>query len=246
MCELAKHHRASFPKSKYKPSIPFTLIHSDLWGPSRIPNKTHKKWFITFIDDHTRMCWVYLLTDKTEVRSVFMNFHSRIQTQFHTKIQILRTDNGTEYFNHSLSTYLQENGIIHQSSCVDTPQQNRVAERKNGNILEVARALPFTSHMPSQFWGDSILIATYLINRMPSRFLSFITPLQKFHEFFPHSRLDAHLPLCVFGPLCLSTLTDLSGTNLIPERLNVSFLATLPLKKATNAVTQYHRSYMLA
>ena len=124
VCELAKHHRTSFPKSKYKPSIPFTLIHSDLWGPSRTPNRTHKKWFITFIDDHTRLCWVYLLTDKTEVRLVFMHFHSMIQTQFHTNIQILRIDNGTEYFNHSLSTYLQENGIIHQSSCVDTPQQN--------------------------------------------------------------------------------------------------------------------------
>ena len=102
-----------------------------------------------------------------------MNFHSIIQTQFHTKIQILRTDNGTEYFNHSLSTYLQENGIIHQSSCVDTPQQNGVAERKNRHILEVARALLFSSHMPTQFWGDSILTATYLINRMPSRVLSF-------------------------------------------------------------------------
>ncbi|KAJ9687202.1 hypothetical protein PVL29_015881 [Vitis rotundifolia] len=56
VCELAKHHQASFPKSKYKPSIPFTLIHSDLWGPSRTPNRTHKKWFITFINDHTRLC----------------------------------------------------------------------------------------------------------------------------------------------------------------------------------------------
>ncbi|KAJ9693662.1 hypothetical protein PVL29_009559 [Vitis rotundifolia] len=56
VCELAKHHRASFLKSKYKPSIPFTLIHSDLWGPSRTPNRNHKKWFITFIDDHTRLC----------------------------------------------------------------------------------------------------------------------------------------------------------------------------------------------
>ena len=108
VCELAKHHHASFPKSKYKSPIPFTLIHNDLWGPSRTPNRTHKKWFITFIDDHTRPCWVYLLTDKTKIRSVFMNFHSMIQNQFHTKIQILRTDNGTEYFNHSLSTYLQK------------------------------------------------------------------------------------------------------------------------------------------
>ncbi|KAJ9672956.1 hypothetical protein PVL29_026285 [Vitis rotundifolia] len=101
VCELAKHHQASFPKSKYKPSISFTLIHSDLWGSSCTPNRTHKKWFITFIDDHARLCWVYLLTDKTKVQSIFMNFHSMIQTQFHTKIQILCTDNGTEYFNHS-------------------------------------------------------------------------------------------------------------------------------------------------
>ena len=93
-----------------------------------------------------------------------MNFHSMIKTQFHTKIQILHTDNGIEYFNHSLSTYLQENGIIHQSSYVDTSQQNGVAKRKNRHILEVARVLLFTSHMPSQFWGDSILTATYLIN----------------------------------------------------------------------------------
>ena len=106
MCELAKHRKTSFPKSKYKPTKPFTVIHSDVWGPSRIPNRTHTKWFVTFIDDHTRTCWVYLLKDKSEVRSVFINFYVMIQTQFHTKIQILRTDNGTEYFNHTLGLFL--------------------------------------------------------------------------------------------------------------------------------------------
>jgi len=101
-------------------------------------------------------------------------------TQFHTKIQILRIDNGTEYFNHSLGPYLQNKGIIHQSSCVRTPQQNGIAEWKNRHILEVARALLFTSHMKNNFWGDAILTSAFLINRMPSRILSFATPLQKF------------------------------------------------------------------
>eukprot|EP00261_Vitis_vinifera_P034034 XP_019075277.1 PREDICTED: uncharacterized protein LOC100267868 isoform X5 [Vitis vinifera] len=199
VCELAKHHRASFPKSKYKPSIPFTLIHSDLWGPSRTPNRTHKKWFITFIDDHTRLCWVYLLTDKTEVRSVFLNFHSMIQTQFQTKIQILRTDNGTEYFNHSLSTYLEENGIIHQSSCVNTPQQNGVAERKNRHILEVARALLFTSHMPSQFWGDS---KSFFLIRDLVHIFHFVS----------------------LGPLCLSTPLGPKRNKFDPRALKCVFL----------------------
>ncbi|KAA3484774.1 retrovirus-related Pol polyprotein from transposon TNT 1-94 [Gossypium australe] len=47
-------------------------------------------------------------------------------------------------------------GIIHQSSCTRTPQQNGVAERKNRHLLEVARSLKFQSHMPSKFWGECV------------------------------------------------------------------------------------------
>ena len=66
VCELAKHHRSSYPRAPYIPTKPFTTIHSDLWGPSRNPNRTKSRGFITFIDDHTRLCWVYLLKDKSE------------------------------------------------------------------------------------------------------------------------------------------------------------------------------------
>lgn len=52
-CEIAKHHRLPFPCTPYRASHPFKIIHSDLWGPSRITNRTNSKWFITFIDDHT-------------------------------------------------------------------------------------------------------------------------------------------------------------------------------------------------
>ena len=135
---------------------------------------------------------------------------------------------------------------MYQSSCIDTPQQNGVAERKNRHILEVARALLFTSHMPSQFWGDSILTATYLINQMPSRFYLLSHSSRNSKSFFLILDSIHIFHFVSLGQLCLSTLTDLSRTNLIPERLNVSFLATLPHKRATNVVTQYHRSYMLA
>ena len=52
-CQIAKHQRSVFPSQPYKSSKPFALIHSDIWGSSRVPNVTEKKWFITFIDDHT-------------------------------------------------------------------------------------------------------------------------------------------------------------------------------------------------
>ena len=63
-----------------------------------------------------------------------------IRTQFDNKIKNLWSDNGKEYDNSGLSPYLASNGIIHQSSCVDTLQQNGVAERKNHHLLDVARS----------------------------------------------------------------------------------------------------------
>ena len=137
ICQLSKHHRTVFPSHNYKASHPFYLIHSDIWGPSHVTNYSGTRWFITFIDDHTRLCWVYLLKDRSEATRVFQNFHAMVQTQFHTQIKILRTNNGTEYFNSILKTFLFDNGIIHQSTCVNTPQQNGIVERKNRHLLEV-------------------------------------------------------------------------------------------------------------
>ncbi|RVW66876.1 Retrovirus-related Pol polyprotein from transposon TNT 1-94 [Vitis vinifera] len=78
--------------------------------------------------------------------------------------------------------------------------------------------------MPTQFWGDSILTATYLINRMPSRVLSFVTPLQKFQEFFPHSRLNAHLSLRVFGSTVFVHIHGPKRNKFDPRALKCVFL----------------------
>ena len=71
------------------------------------------RWFIIFIDDHTRVCWIYLLKEKSNAKKVFKIFHAMIKTQFQTQIQVIPTDNRKEYFNFILGDYLLENGIIH-------------------------------------------------------------------------------------------------------------------------------------
>ncbi|KZV53482.1 hypothetical protein F511_14848 [Dorcoceras hygrometricum] len=123
ICQFAKHHRSSFPAHSYHASKPFALIHSDVWGPFKTATLSNKRWFITFIDDHTRLCWVYILTDKSEAERTFKNFCTMVETQFHEKIQVLRSDNGKEYFNQILRKFFQEKGIVHHSSCTNSPNR---------------------------------------------------------------------------------------------------------------------------
>ncbi|CAI8591410.1 unnamed protein product, partial [Vicia faba] len=79
-----------------------------------------------------------LLKEKSEVGQIIQNFCKLVQTRFNTQIQVFRTDNGIEFFNKIVGNFFLENGIVHQSSCVNSPQQNGIAQRKNGHLLEVA------------------------------------------------------------------------------------------------------------
>ena len=80
VCELAKHQRSVFRAHPDKKSAPFTFIHSDIWCPSRVPNLSNTRWFISFIDDRSRLCWIYLMKGKSETFSTFKQFHLMVQT----------------------------------------------------------------------------------------------------------------------------------------------------------------------
>ena len=68
-------------------------------------------------------------------------------------------------------SFMLQNDIFHHTSCVDTPSQNEVVERKNKDLLEIARALLFQMHVPKHFWTDVVSTTCFLINWMPSSFL---------------------------------------------------------------------------
>ncbi|KAL3516705.1 hypothetical protein ACH5RR_023607 [Cinchona calisaya] len=186
ICELAKQTRVSFPISYKRSSQPFQSIHSDIWGPSTIPNVSGSRWFVSLIDDCTRVTWLFLLKQKSDVGIVIPNFYSMVQNQFRVKIKSFRTDNARDYFNHILSSYFQSQGIMHEPSCVNTPQQNGVVERKNGHLLNTTRALLFQENIPKSYWGEAVPNATYMINRLPSRALDNKSPKELLNSFYPH------------------------------------------------------------
>ncbi|KAJ9697399.1 hypothetical protein PVL29_009289 [Vitis rotundifolia] len=120
ICELAKSHHASFPLILNKSPSPFMVMHSDVWGPSKVPTLSGSRWFVTFIDDCTRMTWLCLMKTKDEVNLLFKKFHKMIETQYNAKVRVLRSDNGGEYQSSDLQKYLEEHGIIHHT-CSNTP-----------------------------------------------------------------------------------------------------------------------------
>ena len=103
--------------------------------------------------------------------SIFKPFFTGIKTQLNALLHIFRSDNACEYFYTSLSQFFDYHGIIHQSSCPYTSQQNSVAKRKMRHLLEVTRTLKFHMRVPKSYWSDAVLTACHLINRMPSTVL---------------------------------------------------------------------------
>ena len=198
---------------------------------------------LSFIDDHNMITWVYLIKEKSEVGIIFKNFHSMIQTQFQAKVKIFRSDNAKEFFNSNLGNYFVSQGIIQQSSCADTPQQNGITERKNRHLLEVARSLMFTMNVPKCYWGEAVLTATYLINRMPSRSLKFQTPHQVLSQSFPSIRIMTTLPMKIFGCSVFVHVHQQYRNKLDPKSLKCIFIGYSPTQKGYKCYSPAQKRY---
>ncbi|GJT45695.1 putative RNA-directed DNA polymerase [Tanacetum coccineum] len=115
ICPIAKQTALPFPSSSSYANALFELIHADTWGPYKHLTLNNYKYFLTLVDDYSRTTWTFLIPTKNHVTSTLKNFYSYVTTQFHTAIKVLRSDNGTEFTNNSLTTFLQNKGITHKT-----------------------------------------------------------------------------------------------------------------------------------
>ena len=110
---------------------PLELVHSDLCEMNGILTKGGKRYFITFIDDSTRFCYVYLLKTKDEALHYFKTYKAEVENQLERKIKHLRSDRGREYFLNDFDEFCVEHSIIHERTLSFSPQSNGITERKN-------------------------------------------------------------------------------------------------------------------
>ncbi|KAL0303695.1 UNVERIFIED_CONTAM: Retrovirus-related Pol polyprotein from transposon RE2 [Sesamum radiatum] len=202
ICPLAKQHRLPFPLSNSQTVKPFDLIHVDIWCPYRQASLSNSRFFVTIVDDYSRGTWIFLMRHKSQVVTFLKNFFSSVHTQFASSVKNIRTDNGLEFLSHECQALFTSLGIHHQKSCPHSPQQNGVVERRHKQLLEIARSLLFQSHLPTTYWGEALLAATYLLNRLPSSVLSWKAPYELLHNKPP-----SYDHLRVFGCLCFATVT---------------------------------------
>ena len=237
-CHLAKQKRLPFPKEGSRSTSVFDMVHMDVWGS--FPHATHgdKRYFLTIVDDYSRFTWIFLLTLKSDCYSSFVNFYHMIDTQFGHKIRKIRSDNGGEFTSTNFQSFLQLKGIIHQTSCSHTPQQNGLVERKHQHLLSVARSFHIQANLPIYLWGYSITHAAYVINRLPSEVIGHKSPYEMLHKKPP-----SYNTLRVFGCLCYAA-TQSRTHKFSPRATKCVYLGPSPTQKGhtiysllTNSVT---------
>jgi hypothetical protein len=147
---------------------PLDLIHSDLCEMNGILTRAAKKYFISFIDDATRYCQLYLIKTKDEALNCLKIYKADVENQLERKIKRFRSDRGGEYLSNDFSEYCAEHGIIHETIAPYSPQSNGVGERKNRTLTDLVNAMLDSLGLPESWWGEAMLTACFTLNRVPS------------------------------------------------------------------------------
>ncbi|CAL9001225.1 unnamed protein product [Prunus brigantina] len=180
-CVLGKQCREAFPReATTRASSHLELIHRDVCGPMQITTKAGNRYFLTFINDCTRMCWVYFLRHKSEVLGVFKRFKATVELQNGYKLKKLRSDQGGEYTSMEFDIFCVDVDMERQLTTPYTAQQNGVAERKNRTIVEMAKCMMLEKKIPFEFWAEAVNTSVYILNRCPTKVLLKKTPFEAY------------------------------------------------------------------
>ncbi|KAJ9542691.1 hypothetical protein OSB04_029197 [Centaurea solstitialis] len=165
-CEMGKIKKSSHKlKVEHNTSKPLQLLHMDLCGPMRVQSINGRKYVLVIVDDFSRYTWVNFLRSKDGASDIIISFIRNVQVRLQLPVQVIRTDNGTEFKNHTLDSFLDSVDITHTFSAARTPQQNGVVERKNRTLVEAARTMLTFSKLPLHFWAEAVASACFTQNR---------------------------------------------------------------------------------
>ena len=178
-CVSGKHHKEKFDKEQaWRASYPLDLIHTGMCGPMQNESIKGNRYFITFIDDFSRMCWVYFLKNKSDTFNVFKKFKALVELQSGYKLKKLMSDICGE--SNEFQDFCANLGTERQLTITYSPQQNGVEERRNRIICEMARSMLTEKEILVIFWAEAMSTTMYLQNRCFTTSVTRKTPFEAF------------------------------------------------------------------
>ncbi|CAI7889420.1 unnamed protein product [Closterium sp. NIES-53] len=176
--QRAAPHSSSFPPTE----APLQTVHLDVWGPARVRGQGHERYFLLVVDDYTRHTTVFPLRTKGEVPDVLIPWIRatclQLRERFGTEFLVLRlhSDRGGEFSSDLLAAFYAEHGICQTFTLPASPQQNGVAERRIGLVMEVARTSMIHAAAPHFLWPFAVRYAAHQLNLWPRVFLPETSP----------------------------------------------------------------------
>ncbi|CAI5478258.1 unnamed protein product [Closterium sp. Yama58-4] len=167
--QRAAPHSSSFPPT----TAPLQTLHMDVWGPARVRGQGQERYFLIVVDDFSRYTTVFPLRAKGDVPDVLIPWirRSRLQLseRFHSDFPVLRlhSDRGGEFSSGLLEAFCQQEGIEQSYTLPASPQQNGVAERRIGLVMEVARTSLSHAAAPHFLWPFAVRYAAHQLNLWP-------------------------------------------------------------------------------
>ncbi|CAI6000940.1 unnamed protein product [Closterium sp. NIES-64] len=165
----ATPHSSHFPPTE----APLQTLHMDVWGPAPVRGQGYERYFLLVVDDYSRYTTVLPLRSKGAVTEVLIDWirEARLQLRksFGSDFPVLRlhSDRGGEFSSRLLRDYCRARGIRQTFTLPDSPQQNGIAERRIGMVMDVARTSMMHAAAPHFLWPFAVRYAAHQLNLHP-------------------------------------------------------------------------------
>jgi transposase InsO family protein len=177
---MGKYTKATFHEKENQAAKILERVHSDVCGPFSTASTTKHRYYVIFVDDFSRKCWIYFMQKKDQTFSKFCEFKALVEKDTGKKVKALRRDNGGEYISNEFKNLCAKEGIQRELIAPHNPQQNGVAERKNRTIVGATRAMLHDQGLPLHLWAEACNTTVFVQNRSPHRILGMSTPEEAF------------------------------------------------------------------
>ncbi|CAI7909250.1 unnamed protein product [Closterium sp. NIES-54] len=152
--QRAAPHSSEFPPTK----APLQTLHMDVWGPARVRGQAHERYFLLVVDDYSRYTTVFPLRSKGDVTEVLIDWIRaaclHLRERFDSDFPVLRlhSDKGGEFSSARLGVFCRAQGIRQTFTLPASPQQNGIAKRCIGMVMDVARTSMIHAAVPHFLW----------------------------------------------------------------------------------------------